>query len=147
MRYGPCFAGNLKNLVFSDQGTKHCGSALGPDTTSGPAATAVATPDKRLAMSVETSTAKRCERHATVISVLPATHVRPQTRLGLSALAPVRSNYLCDFAGNRLATRRRTLCLTAQRTASQRACRLRHMTRVAETTSPAQTTVLRVLSP
>src|SRR4029079_17326477 len=72
MRYGPCLAGNLKNLVLSDQGTKHCGSALGPDTSSGPAATAVVTPEARLARSVERSTAKHCGRRASGISLLPA---------------------------------------------------------------------------
>src|SRR4051812_24716054 len=40
MRYGPSFFGNLKNLVLSPQGTKHLASALGPETTSGPAAMA-----------------------------------------------------------------------------------------------------------
>src|SRR5689334_11283016 len=34
MRYGPSFFGNLKNLVLSVQGTKHSGSAAGPETTS-----------------------------------------------------------------------------------------------------------------
>src|SRR3954469_15942768 len=40
MRYGPAFFGNLKNLVLSLQGTKHLASFDGPETTSGPAATA-----------------------------------------------------------------------------------------------------------
>src|SRR5450631_3357235 len=40
MRNGPFLAGNLKNLVLSDQGAKQPGSAAGPATTSGPAAKA-----------------------------------------------------------------------------------------------------------
>ena len=40
MRYGPFLAGYLKNLVCAVQGAKHCGSADGPETISGPAALA-----------------------------------------------------------------------------------------------------------
>src|ERR1700690_3951271 len=42
MRNGPFLAGYLTNLVSAAHGAKHCGSADGPATTSGPAARAVA---------------------------------------------------------------------------------------------------------
>src|SRR4051812_15486519 len=102
MRYGPCLAGNLKNLVLSDHGTKHCGSGLGPATTSGPAASAVATPDSRLATSVERSTAKHCGRRVIVISVLPATHFSSRKPgLCLFSIALRGRVIFGDFAGSR----------------------------------------------
>src|SRR5262245_25780678 len=114
MRYGPCLAGNLKNLVLSDQGTKHCGSALGPETTSGPAATAVATPDKRPAITVEASTAARCGRRATLISVPPCDTDQVADRPGLLLMPLCGREILANFPASRLATRRRTLCPTAR---------------------------------
>src|SRR6476660_4344603 len=123
MRYGPCLAGNLKNLVLSDQGTKHCGSALGPDTSSGPAATAVVTPEARPATSVERSTAKHCGRRAIVISILPATW-SSRKFLGFFSLALRGGLSFATLAAAGFATRRRTLCLTARRTASEPARRV-----------------------
>src|SRR5574338_132363 len=41
MRYGPCFFAYWRNVVSLAQGTKHSGSAAGPETTFGPSAKAV----------------------------------------------------------------------------------------------------------
>src|SRR5215475_14529133 len=100
--------------MLSDHGTKHCGSALGPETISGPAATAVATPDKRPAMMVEASTAARCGRRANVISVPPCDTNRVASRPGLLLMPLCEGKIVATFPASGLATGRRTLCPTAE---------------------------------
>src|SRR5262245_31140079 len=137
MRYGPCLAGNLKNLVLSDQGTKHCGSALGPATISGPAATAVATPDKRPAITVEASTAARCGRRATVISLPPYDTDQVADRRGLLSMPLCRGKM---FAASPPAGSRPDIAHFAPLRGEQQARRVSPppLTRVTETTSPAR---------